>query len=157
LLQLGERRVHLVSAPATGIVGGVPLLGRTVEAIVFDWPGATAADHDPPGAAPVTPAATALRRRVEALCAAGVDIAILAGDEVAVDAVDRRLRARPTGPGRLLLYPADVAIDAVLDWVAERGVGPGLVLLVAVVMAPAGAPPRLTQVGSSLHRVGSGE
>ncbi len=45
--------------------------------------------------------AAQLRRRVLALTAAGVDVAAVSGTDV--EDVDRQLRARPAGPGRLWL------------------------------------------------------
>ena len=67
---------------------------RTVDAVVFVWDGTVVSDR-PAGMA-------AVRRRVEALCAAGVDVAVLSVSSLRD--VDGRLRARPSGPGRLLLY-----------------------------------------------------
>lgn len=69
------------------------VIGRTVEAMVFDWDGTAVADR-PSSAAPV-------RRRVLALTAAGVDVAVVSGTHV--ENIDRQLRTRPRGPGRLWL------------------------------------------------------
>jgi hypothetical protein len=69
------------------------LIGRTVEAVVFTWEGAAVPDRGC-SVAPV-------RWRVEALSAAGVDVAVIS--EVGVAHVDGQLRSRPPGPGHLLL------------------------------------------------------
>ena len=69
------------------------MIGRTVEAVVLDWKCT--------GASLPSTSLAALRRQVEALSAAYVDVAVL-GEEDA-GAVDGRLRARPPGPGRLLI------------------------------------------------------
>ncbi|MGH2655545.1 MAG: hypothetical protein ACRDIZ_02400 [Actinomycetota bacterium] len=68
-------------------------LHRRFEALVFDWDGTAIPDR----------AADAARLRVliEQLCAKGADIAIVSGTNAAN--VDRQLRARPHGPGRLHL------------------------------------------------------
>jgi len=66
---------------------------RRFEAVVFDWDGTAvpgrAADAEP------------VRRLVEALCAAGVDVLVVSGTHVGN--VDGQLRARPAGPGELHL------------------------------------------------------
>lgn len=118
---------------------------RTFEAVVIDWDATMAG-------APSGVVAT-VRRRVEALCAVTVDVAAVSGAPL-ID-VDGRLRARPVGPGRLLLSVAgaaelyevtsagprpldDRAVPAhepasrnsVMDRFAERGIGPGLVLVI---------------------------
>jgi trehalose/maltose hydrolase-like predicted phosphorylase len=121
------------------------MIDRTVEAVVLDWDGT--------GASLRSTSVAALRRRVEALSAACVDVAVLS--EAHVGAVDGRLRARPPGPGRLLMCVNDGAelfevgpdgprlvrrravgptgrSDALRDALAifaERGVGGGLVLV----------------------------
>ncbi len=69
------------------------VIDRTFAAVVLDWGVAVVPDR---GAS-----LRALRRRVEALCADGVHIAVVGGTGCAD--VDGRLRARPSGPGRLLL------------------------------------------------------
>ena len=69
------------------------LAEATFEAVVVDWDGAAV----PHGAVEVA----ALRARVEALCAAGVHVVVVSGQHVG--GVDRRLAARPVGPGRLHL------------------------------------------------------
>jgi trehalose/maltose hydrolase-like predicted phosphorylase len=61
--------------------------------VVLDWDGTAVTDRRAP--------ATAVRRRVERLCEAGVHVAVLSGTHV--QNVDGQLRARPFGPGRLLL------------------------------------------------------
>jgi trehalose/maltose hydrolase-like predicted phosphorylase len=69
------------------------LTEETFEAVVVDWDGAAVPDR----AVEVAP----LRARVEALCAAGVHVVVVSGRHVR--SVDRRLAARPVGPGRLHL------------------------------------------------------
>lgn len=71
----------------------MPGLDRTFEAVVFDWDGATVPDR--------RASVTAVRRRVEALCAQCVDVAVVSNTHLG--AVDGRLMARPAGPGRLFL------------------------------------------------------
>ena len=68
-------------------------LARRFEAIVFDWDGTAVPDRQSD--------ASDVRSLVERLCAAGVDVAVVSGTHV--DNVDGQLRARPEGPGRLLL------------------------------------------------------
>ena len=75
------------------------MVDRTFEAIIFDWhavstPSGRSRPGRPDGAAGVG-------ARVEALCAAGVHVFVVSDLDVA--AIDRQLRARPTGPGRLHL------------------------------------------------------
>jgi len=122
---------------------------RTFEAVAFDWERTAVGDP--------RVRAAAVRRRVEALCRAGVDVAVISGTDLAD--VDGRLRARPGGPGRLMLCVRDGselhdvdatgarlvsdgrhveigstdladAMRAILAWLAQRAIGPGLVLLV---------------------------
>ncbi|HSD78586.1 MAG TPA: glycosyl hydrolase family 65 protein [Solirubrobacteraceae bacterium] len=62
---------------------------RRFEAVVVAWE---------PGGDPLD---GGLRERVEAACAAGLDVALVGGGRV--EDVDRSLRARPAGPGRLHL------------------------------------------------------
>jgi hypothetical protein len=69
------------------------MIDRTFEAVVFDWEIAGVSLRPAPVAA--------LRRRVEALSAACIDVAVLSKSPVG--AVDVRLRARPQGPGHLLV------------------------------------------------------
>lgn len=68
-------------------------LDRTFEALVFDWDGTAVQGR--------RASARAVRRRVEALCAASVDVAIVSGTHL--ENVDTQLGARPAGPGRLFL------------------------------------------------------
>jgi trehalose/maltose hydrolase-like predicted phosphorylase len=68
-------------------------LDRRFEAIVFDWDGTAVPDRRADAAE--------LRRVIEALCASGVDVAVVSGTHVGN--VDGQLGARPTGPGRLHL------------------------------------------------------
>jgi len=58
-----------------------------------DWDGAVVPDR--------ASDASGARRRVEALCAAGVDVAVVTGTHM--ENIDGQLRARPSGPGRLFL------------------------------------------------------
>ncbi len=121
------------------------LIGRTVEAVAFTWEGAAV----PYRCWPVAP----VRRRVEALSAAGVDVAIIS--EAGAAHVDGQLRSRPPGPGRLLLCASrgselfeagpeglrllhrrvggltdrSDSMRDILSLLARRGVGPGLVLV----------------------------
>ena len=73
-----------------GLVAG---LDRTFEALVFDWDGTAVQSR--------RASARAVRRRAEALCAAGVDVAIVSGTHVGN--IDTQFGARPSGPGRLFL------------------------------------------------------
>jgi hypothetical protein len=66
---------------------------RSFDAVVFDWDGTAVPDRKAD--------ASRLRGLVEALCAAGVELAVITGTNV--DNVDGQLRARPGGPGRLQL------------------------------------------------------
>jgi trehalose/maltose hydrolase-like predicted phosphorylase len=68
-------------------------LARRFEAIVFDWDGTAVPDR--------AADASAMREVVEALCAQCVDVVVVSGTHV--DNIDGQLRARPRGPGRLLL------------------------------------------------------
>jgi trehalose/maltose hydrolase-like predicted phosphorylase len=70
-----------------------PSLARRFDALVFDWDGTAVTDR--------TADARAVRAVVEALCRAGVHVAVVSGTHVGN--VDRQLLARPSGPGRLLL------------------------------------------------------
>ena len=66
---------------------------RRFEAVVFDWDGTAVADRRAP--------ADTLRVRLEALLAASVDLVVVTGTNM--DNIDRQLRCRPSGPGRLLV------------------------------------------------------
>ena len=66
---------------------------RRFEAVMFDWDGTAVTDRKAD--------AGAVRGAVEQLCACGVDVAIVSGTHL--ENVDDQLRARPRGPGRLLL------------------------------------------------------
>ena len=68
-------------------------LDRRFEAAVFDWDGTAVPDRQAP--------ADHVRAVVEALCAASFDVVVITGTNV--DNVDGQLRARPRGPGALLL------------------------------------------------------
>ena len=68
-------------------------LDRRFEAAVFDWDGTAVPDRQAP--------AGHVREVVEALCAASFDVVVITGTNV--DNVDGQLRARPRGPGALLL------------------------------------------------------
>jgi trehalose/maltose hydrolase-like predicted phosphorylase len=86
-------------------------LDRTFDAVVLGWFGTAVPD----GRA----SATAVRSRVEALCAAGVDVAVVSG--ATLDEVDGQLGARPAGPGRLFLA---LSRGAELVQVGPAGPGP---------------------------------
>jgi trehalose/maltose hydrolase-like predicted phosphorylase/hydroxymethylpyrimidine pyrophosphatase-like HAD family hydrolase len=66
---------------------------RRFEAVVFDWDGTAVPDRSAD--------ASELRETVEALCAAGMDLAVVTGTHIGN--VDGQLSARPTGPGSLYL------------------------------------------------------
>jgi trehalose/maltose hydrolase-like predicted phosphorylase len=133
------------------------ILDRTFEAVVFEWDCAGVRGGR---------ASAAVRRRIEALCRAGVDVTIVGGTDLAD--VNRQLNARPDGPGRLMLclrdgteqYDVDVSgptplgrggaaqagpdgrpdpMRAILAWLAPRGIGAGLVLVVAERFGPTDA------------------
>jgi trehalose/maltose hydrolase-like predicted phosphorylase len=72
-----------------------PSPARRFEAIVFDWDGTAAPDRDPPATRP--------GRLIEDACAVGIELAIVSGADIAD--LDGRLRARPLGPGALVLLP----------------------------------------------------
>src|SRR5450759_824390 len=69
-------------------------LDREFAVLCFDWDGTAVADRQAD--------ATAVRSRVERLCALGVDIAIVS--DTNVTNVDGQLRARPDVAGRLFLF-----------------------------------------------------
>lgn len=84
----------VVSSPSRAAPGAPPVLvGRTVAAIVLDWDGTAVASRSDP--------ADQVRSRIERLSALGVHVAVVSGTHVGN--VDGQLRARPPGPGRLLL------------------------------------------------------
>ncbi len=66
---------------------------RRFEAVIFDWDGTAVPDRRAD--------ASRLRSLVEALCAEGMEIAVVSG--TGVENVDGQLGARPGGPGRLHL------------------------------------------------------
>jgi trehalose/maltose hydrolase-like predicted phosphorylase len=66
---------------------------RRFEAIIFDWDGIAGLGR--------VADAIRLRRLIEDSCAAGIELAIVSG--ATLDAVDGQLRARPVGPGCLML------------------------------------------------------
>ncbi len=66
---------------------------RRFEAVIFDWDGTAVPDRSAD--------ASRLRSLVEALCAEGMEIALVSG--TGVENVDGQLGARPGGPGRLHL------------------------------------------------------
>jgi trehalose/maltose hydrolase-like predicted phosphorylase len=128
--------------------GGRELLDRGFDAIMLRWEGAVA--DDPAG----------VGRRVEALCLAGVEVAVLA--ELPLPELEERLGVRPKGPGRLRLCPAGgglVVADAdaprplrpgqdgrpgalggFLAELGARGIGSGLVLVVGADFGPPADP-----------------
>lgn len=69
------------------------LTDRSFDAIVFDWDGTAVTDR--------AADARDIRRRVEALCDAAVDVVVVSGTHVGN--IDGQLAARPRGPGRLWL------------------------------------------------------
>jgi trehalose/maltose hydrolase-like predicted phosphorylase len=89
----GVRRVTLESHRPAEAVRGSTAPARRFEAIICDWDGAAVAD----GCAP----ASRLRSLVEQACALGLELVLVSGRQLAE--VDGRLRARPTGPGGLVL------------------------------------------------------
>ena len=138
---------------------GYGLIGRTVDAVVFTWEAAARKGAGVPGREAVAP----LRRRVEALCGAGVDVAIIS--EASPPQVRGLLQARPPGPGRIVLGACDVprlvelrpggrrlwraragcdaresdVMRGILSVFAARGVGAGLILVVGHEFGSAGA------------------
>ncbi|HWS47032.1 MAG TPA: hypothetical protein VN636_14290, partial [Acidimicrobiia bacterium] len=68
-------------------------LARRFEALVFDWDGTAVPDRRAD--------ASRVRALIEDLCAAGMHVVVVSGTHVGN--VDEQLRARPDGPGRLLL------------------------------------------------------
>ncbi|HEX6197125.1 MAG TPA: glycosyl hydrolase family 65 protein [Jiangellaceae bacterium] len=119
-------------------------IDRTFEAVVIHW---DTAMSEARGDVVAT-----VRRRIEELCAATVDVAVLS--RAGLPGLDARLQAQPPGPGRLLLSVTEAgelydvtsdgpspldrpglptgasALRRILDHFAERGVGPGLVLVI---------------------------
>ena len=83
----------VVSSPSRAAGAPPVLVGRTVAAIVLDWDGTAVASRSDP--------ADQVRSRIERLSALGVHVAVVSGTHVGN--VDGQLRARPPGPGRLLL------------------------------------------------------
>ena len=69
-----------------------PLLDRTVASVVFDWDGTAVPDR--------RSSARRVRSRIERLSRLGVHTAIVSGTNL--KNIDGQLRARPSGPGRLL-------------------------------------------------------
>ncbi len=67
--------------------------GTTFAAVVFDWDGTAVPDREAD--------ASAVRERVERLCAASVHVFVVTGTHVGN--IDGQLRARPRGPGTLHL------------------------------------------------------
>lgn len=138
---------------------GYGLIGRTVEAVVFTWGCVTPRR----GGAPGGEAVASLRRRVEALSGAGVDVAIISEGSAAE--ADGLLQARPPGPGRLVVSARDVpglvelrpgdrrplgsvagcgisqaaVLREILAFLAACGIGPGLILVVGHQFGTAGA------------------
>jgi trehalose/maltose hydrolase-like predicted phosphorylase len=81
-----------LSAPA-GLPALVGQLERRFEAAIFDWDGTAVPDRKT--------SVSRLRQLVESLSGAGFDVVVVSGTNV--DNIDGQLRARPTGPGRLVL------------------------------------------------------
>ncbi|HET7762262.1 MAG TPA: hypothetical protein VFL46_07875, partial [Phycicoccus sp.] len=113
---------------------------RTVEAVVLEW----AALGAGAGAVPVE-----LRRRLEELVAAGVDVAVVAPDATAAE-VQARLLAEARGAGALLLAARDglfvvgVSGTRTLRRGSPRGGGDGLSGEVRAVLARRGTTAALT-------------
>jgi trehalose/maltose hydrolase-like predicted phosphorylase len=76
---------------SVNVIGSV--LDRRFEAVVFDWDGTAVPDR--------AADASSTRDVIEALTAAGMDLAVVTGTHVGN--VDPQLGARPIGPGRLYL------------------------------------------------------
>jgi len=72
---------------------GPEVLDQSFEAIVLDWDGTAVPDRQAD--------ATQMRRRIEALCLAGVHVVVVSGTNLAN--IDGQLQARPLGRGRLHL------------------------------------------------------
>ena len=87
-------------------------LDRRFEALIFDWDGTAVPDREQRRGE--------VRALIEALCAHGMHVAVVAGTHV--DNVDAQLGARPTGPGRLLF-----AVNRGSEVFAVDGQGPRLV------------------------------
>jgi hydroxymethylpyrimidine pyrophosphatase-like HAD family hydrolase len=81
------------AARTSGLRGLPDGLNRRFEAIVLDWDGTAVPDR--------AADARAVRETIEALCAAGMDLAVVTGTHIGN--VDRQLGARPAGPGQLFL------------------------------------------------------
>jgi hypothetical protein len=138
---------------------GCGLVGRTAGAVVFTWEAATQGRVGAAGREDVAP----VRRRVEALCAAGADVAIISRASAAQ--VEGLLRVRPQSSGHLLPSSSDnpgllelrpdghrwlrssaghctgkpAVLREIVDALAARGIGPGLILVVAHQIAAAGS------------------
>ena len=78
---------------AAGLAAIPAEVDRRFEAVVFDWDGTAVPDR--------TADASELRETIEALCAAGMEIAVVTGTHIGN--VDGQLSARPVGPGSLFL------------------------------------------------------
>ena len=87
--------VIIAATTAAARRGGRPGRGgaRRFEAVIFDWDGTAVPDRSAD--------ASAVRARIEQLCAAGVDVAVVSGTHVGN--IDGQLAARPAGPGLLYL------------------------------------------------------
>jgi trehalose/maltose hydrolase-like predicted phosphorylase len=136
---------------------GYRLIGRTVDAVVFTWEATAQRRAGTPGRTVVAP----LRRRVEALCGAGVDVAIIS--EAGAAQVERLFQTRPPGPGRIVFGSSHRLVElradgrrllrsrpgcgasksdvmrGILSVFAARGLGPGLILVVGHEFGSAGA------------------
>lgn len=88
------RRSRKIARRASGAGACLPPeLRRRFEAVVFDWDGTAVPDRDAD--------ASRVRGLVENLCGLGAHVVVVSGTHVGN--IDGQLRARPTGPGRLLL------------------------------------------------------
>lgn len=81
-------------SPRSAVRAEMPVeIARRFDALVFDWDGTAVPDREAD--------ATRVRELVDSLCSAGMHIVVVSGTHVGN--VDGQLRARPHGPGRLLL------------------------------------------------------
>ncbi len=83
-------RVRAPVRPSATLPGA---LRRRFEAIVLDWDGTAVPDRHSD--------ASELRQLIAALCAHGMDVAVVSGTHM--ETIDSQLRARPRGPGCLYL------------------------------------------------------
>ncbi len=105
-------------------------IGARCEAVAFDW--AITAGPDRPAYA------DAVGARIEALCAAAVDVVVFA--DSTSDAFDNRLLSRPAGSGRLeWCDPSAGSARRIAARLADRGITGSLVLVVGDEFGPPGS------------------